>query len=154
MATLAELRQANDQIESQMREWKALRGERGEDPHDWTAFRLHVMAIGGADPGEAAPDEFAHWEGGAMGSGPATAGAAGAAPQLPNAAAAPSPGTSTEDAPESRTAFNPDGKAVSEVNSLSGSSPDAGGGDTSTWPTEVGTGSKTSVWPQKKVDDR
>jgi hypothetical protein len=123
MATLAELRQANDQIETQLRGWMALRRERGEDPQDWAAFRRHVMAIGGPDPGESAPEELSGW---ASGGSRATS--------------------------ASPTAYNPGGKAISEVNSLSGSGAGVSAGDTATWPPAAGAGSETSFWPQKKVE--
>ncbi len=131
MPTMSELRQANDQLETQMREWKALRNERGEDSADWRAFRQHVMAIGGADPGDAAPDGF---------EGQADAGPGGV-----DAAA-------TDEAQGSRTDFNPAGKAVSAVNSLSAAGTDASAGDTATWPAAAGAGSETSVWPEKRAD--
>ncbi len=62
MATLAELRESNANIEQQMNEWRQQRYANGENPLDWAAFRAHVQAIGGADPGETAPDEFYRWE--------------------------------------------------------------------------------------------
>jgi hypothetical protein len=41
-----------------IREWQALRRANGEDPHDWAAYRVHVQALGGPDPGAVIPGGF------------------------------------------------------------------------------------------------
>ena len=73
MATLNELQEANANIEEQMNDWRQQRYANGENPLDWAAFRAHVQAIGGPDPGETGPDEFYRWQNMAGGS-PDTAG--------------------------------------------------------------------------------
>jgi hypothetical protein len=62
MPTLDELRQTNDQIATQLREWKKQRFANGENPMDWTAFRAHLEGLGAPDPGERPPDEFFRWD--------------------------------------------------------------------------------------------
>jgi hypothetical protein len=62
MPTLDELRQRNDQIETQLREWKQQRFANGENPMDWAAFRKHLEGLGAPDPGESSPDEFLRWD--------------------------------------------------------------------------------------------
>ena len=62
MATLAELRETNANIEQLMNEWRQQRYANGENPLDWAAFRAHVQAAGGPDPGDPAPDEFYRWQ--------------------------------------------------------------------------------------------
>lgn len=51
MPSFAEIEAANPNIREQYDTWRGLRAERGEDPTDYQAFRQHVMAIGGPDPG-------------------------------------------------------------------------------------------------------
>lgn len=124
MAALEELRAGNEAIEQQLHAWKQQRFANGENPMDWGAFRTHVRELGAQDPGELAPDEF-YRGGDDMAGG------------QPDATAA------TQD----RNPAEPDsfgGKQVSEVNSLRAGL-DAGG-DTATWPTDAGAGSKTSHW--------
>jgi hypothetical protein len=50
--TLAQLRAENPNIEGQLREWRMLRRQRGEDHNDYRAFRRHLLAIDAPDPGE------------------------------------------------------------------------------------------------------
>lgn len=128
MATLAELRAGNENIEAQMREWKEQRRANGEDPLDWSAFRNHVQQIGAADPGEAAPDEFLANDDSMSEQERAQVAADTVAPA------------------EGRLATS--GKVVSEVNSLH-ADPAVTGGDTATWPSEAGAGSRTSFWPPR-----
>lgn len=52
MATFSDLEADNPNIREQYDTWRALRGERGEDPTDYQAFRQHVMEVGAPDPGE------------------------------------------------------------------------------------------------------
>ena len=139
MATMAELRQANEGIEAQMREWKQQRFANGENPMDWVAFRQHVQQLGAADPGETAPDEFYRWNDDMAGGQPdATSETQGTNP-------AQQPG---------QTGVQPHafGKQVSEVNSLRGDA--AANDDTSTWPADAGGGSTTSTWPEPKRQAR
>ncbi|MGE3911802.1 MAG: GH25 family lysozyme, partial [Chloroflexota bacterium] len=49
--TIEELEATTPAIRSQLREWKALRRQRGEDPNDYPAGRQHLVAIGCPDPG-------------------------------------------------------------------------------------------------------
>lgn len=128
MAIMAELRSANEGIEDQMREWKQQRYASGENPMDWLAFRRHLLDAGAPDPGEVAPDEFYRWGEEMAGGQPVEN-----SPATGQPAAAPH-------------AF---GKSISEVNSLQGEIAGTGG-DTATWPGEVGAGSTTSAWPEKK----
>jgi hypothetical protein len=58
MATFQELMSDNPNLRQQYDEWRDQRGQRGEDPTDWSAFRQHVMAIGAPDPGEQEADDF------------------------------------------------------------------------------------------------
>jgi hypothetical protein len=58
MATFQDLEAENSNIREQYDTWRALRAERGEDPTDYQAFRQHVMAIGGPDPGAQEIDDF------------------------------------------------------------------------------------------------
>lgn len=48
----------NANFADQMEEWQRVRGEKGEDPQDWGAFRDHLLRIGAPDPGFLRPDEF------------------------------------------------------------------------------------------------
>lgn len=43
---------------SRRQRWHRERSERGEDVHDWEAFRQHVIALGAPDPGQDTPDDF------------------------------------------------------------------------------------------------
>ena len=58
MASFQDLAADNPNIRQQYDEWRDLRGQRGEDATDWSAFRQHVMAIGAPDPGEQEADDF------------------------------------------------------------------------------------------------
>ena len=58
MTTFHELAAENPNIRQQYDEWRDQRGERGEDPTVWSAFRQHLMAIGAPDPGSDEPDDF------------------------------------------------------------------------------------------------
>ena len=58
MATFQDLAQQNPNIRQQYDEWRQLRGERGEDPTDYQAFRQHVINLGAPDPGEQEIDDF------------------------------------------------------------------------------------------------
>ncbi len=58
MATFSDLEQQNPNIRQQYDEWRDLRGQNGEDPTAWDAFRQHVTAIGAPDPGGRPPDDF------------------------------------------------------------------------------------------------
>lgn len=82
MATLADLRQANANIEQQMTAWKQHRFANGENPMDWVAFRAHVQGIGAPDPGDDIPEEFYRWDeslvGGQVDSATSTTDATGA----------------------------------------------------------------------------
>jgi hypothetical protein len=53
-----DLRAANPNIEEQMATWKAERRMRNQTPVGWLAFRRHVQAIGGPDPGDLGPAAF------------------------------------------------------------------------------------------------
>jgi hypothetical protein len=133
MATMAELRQANEGIETQMQEWKQQRFANGENPMDWVAFRQHVQQLGASDPGETPPDEFYRWDDGMAGGQPD----ASSATQGTNPAQQPG-----------QTGAQPHafaGGQVSEVNSLSG---DAAAND------DAGAGNTTSNWPEPKRQAR
>jgi hypothetical protein len=108
MATLDELRAANEGFEEQMHDWRRQRYANGENPMDWVAFRKHLEELGAPDPGEAAPDEFHRWD-----------------DQM-------------------------HGGQVSEVNSLKAGV--GASGDTSTWPSDAGSGSTTSHWAKPKTE--
>jgi hypothetical protein len=77
MATLAELRDANAQIDEQMTEWKRQRFADGENPLDWVAFKQHLAAIGAPDPGDSPPEEFYRWDESMAGGQPSEAAATG-----------------------------------------------------------------------------
>ncbi len=81
--------QENPNFSDQLNEWQQVRGERGEDPMDWGAFREHLMAIGAPDPGFVPTNEFQEYVNrtggdkmGAMGGGGITGAMAGA--EMPN----------------------------------------------------------------------
>jgi len=42
-------------LKQQMIDWQNARQARGENPNDWPAFRAHIIALGGSDPGATAP---------------------------------------------------------------------------------------------------
>ena len=42
----------------QMRDWQQARLWKGEDWHDWNAFKAHLVAIGAPNPGDPPPPEF------------------------------------------------------------------------------------------------
>ena len=130
MPTLEELRATNEAIEQQMYDWRQQRFANGENPLDWVAFRTHVQLLGAADPGELPPDEFYRWGEDLHGGQPdATAETQGPNPSDPERLS---------------------GLQISEVNSLRGG-PNAGG-DTSTWPSDAGSGSTTSHWAKPKTE--
>ena len=130
MPTLEELRATNEAIEQQMTNWRQQRFASGENPLDWVAFRAHLQQLGAPDPGELPPDEFYRWNEALHGGQPdATAETQGPNPADPDRLS---------------------GLQVSEVNSLRGG-PNAGG-DTSTWPSDAGSGSATSHWAKPKTD--
>jgi hypothetical protein len=52
MATLADLEATNPDIRRQLREWREVCAETGEDASDYQAFRQHVIFHGAPDPGE------------------------------------------------------------------------------------------------------
>ncbi len=58
MATFDELTADNPDLRAQYDEWRDLRGQRGEDPTDYQAFRQHLIAIEAPDPGEQEIDDF------------------------------------------------------------------------------------------------
>lgn len=45
-------------LQYRLQEWQEQRRANGQDPHDWSAYRAHAQALGGPDPGEAAPEGF------------------------------------------------------------------------------------------------
>lgn len=130
MPTLEELRARNEAFEQQMHDWRRQRYANGENPMDWVAFRKHLEELGAPDPGEMAPDEFHRWGDEMAGGQPdVTSGTQGRNPAEPHS-------------------FG--GLQVSEVNSLKAGV--GAGGDTSTWPNEAGSGSKTSHWAKPKTE--
>ena len=58
MASLADLAASNENIQTQLDEWRNERNAAGEDASDWEAFRQHVIAVGGEDPGEEKAEDF------------------------------------------------------------------------------------------------
>lgn len=58
MATFTDMAADNPNIRQQYDEWREARGQNGEDPTDYQAFREHVIALGAPDPGEQEPDDF------------------------------------------------------------------------------------------------
>jgi hypothetical protein len=58
MPTFDELAAANPDIRAQYDEWRAERGESGEDPTDYQAFRAHLLESGAPDPGEGEITDF------------------------------------------------------------------------------------------------
>jgi hypothetical protein len=58
MSTFQDLAAANPNIRQQYDEWRAQRGQNGEDSTDYQAFRQHLIALGAPDPGENEIDDF------------------------------------------------------------------------------------------------
>jgi hypothetical protein len=58
MTTLADLAEANPDIQAQRDEWAAARSANGENAASWSAFRAHLQALGAPDPGEDKPDDW------------------------------------------------------------------------------------------------
>lgn len=48
----------NPNLRRQMLDWQAARRQLGQDPHDWAAFRAHLIAVGAPDPGGHEADGF------------------------------------------------------------------------------------------------
>jgi hypothetical protein len=58
MSTFQDLAADNPNIRQQYDEWRAQRGQNGEDSTDYQAFRQHVIALGAPDPGDSEIDDF------------------------------------------------------------------------------------------------
>ena len=58
MPNFQDLASDNPNIRAQYDEWRGLRGQNGEDPTDYQAFRQHLLGLGAADPGEREIDDY------------------------------------------------------------------------------------------------